>query len=202
MEDISEEIARIYGFDNIEATLPSGSVLQGAQGENQIFTDKIRQALSSLGLCETVSFSFTHPSMFDKLNIPADSELRRAVPIMNPLTDEYPLVRTTLLSSIFEKRYSQFVTEKRRHSVIAVAPVFMPKELPVTEQPLQTLKLAGLCLADAMLSAESENEQVDFYDAKGVVEELLAQLAIGKYTVDAGEHYDASGENGVLQKGP
>ncbi len=203
MEDISEEIARIYGFDNIKATLPSGSVLQGAQGENQTFTDKIRQALSSLGLCETVSFSFTHPSMFDKLNIPADSELRRAVPIMNPLTDEYPLVRTTLLSSIFENVTRNLSRKNEDIQLFEVAPVFMPKELPVTEQPLQTLKLAGAMLGRRdVVGWNQKNEQVDFYDAKGVVEELLAQLAIGKYTVEAGEHYAMHpGKTAFFKKG-
>ena len=203
MEDISEEIARIYGFDNIPSTTPFGSVMQGGQSDKQNFIDRINAVLSGLGLNETVSFSFTHPSMFDKLNIPQDSELRQAVPIMNPLTDEYPLVRTTLLSSVFENVVRNLSRKNDDLKIFEVAPVFMPKALPVTEQPIETLKLAGALLGRRdVIGWNQDNAAVDFYDAKGIVEELLAELSIGKYTVEAGEHYAMHpGKTACFKKG-
>lgn len=203
MEDISEEIARIYGFDNIKPTTPQGRVMQGGQSDKQNFVDRIQAALSGIGLNETISFSFTHPSLFDKLNIPSDSELRRAVPIMNPLTDEYPLVRTTLLSSIFENVARNLSRKNDDIKIFEVAPVFLPKALPVTEQPIQILKLAGAMLGRRnAVGWNQDNAMVDFYDAKGVVEELLAQLSISKYTVEAGEHYAMHpGKTALFKKG-
>ncbi|MBQ9616441.1 MAG: phenylalanine--tRNA ligase subunit beta, partial [Selenomonadaceae bacterium] len=124
MEDLSEEVARIYGFENIPSSLPHGRVMQGRQSDVQNFTDKIKSVLAGLGMNEELSFSFTHPSMFDKLQIPADSPLRQAVPIMNPLTDEYPLVRTTLLSSIFENTVRNFSRKNEDIRLFEVAPVF------------------------------------------------------------------------------
>ncbi|MBQ9496397.1 MAG: phenylalanine--tRNA ligase subunit beta, partial [Selenomonadaceae bacterium] len=106
-DDLSEEVARIFGFDKIPSTLPKGNQ-QGRQSAAQNFIDKIKNILAGLGMCEELSFAFTSEAMFDKMRVLADSQLRRAVPIMNPLTDEAPLLRTTLLASIFENAARNF----------------------------------------------------------------------------------------------
>lgn len=203
MEDLSEEVARIYGFENIPSSLPHGRVMQGRQSDVQNFTDKIKSVLTGLGMNEELSFSFTHPSMFDKLQIPADSPLRQAVPIMNPLTDEYPLVRTTLLSSIFENTVRNFSRKNEDIRLFEVAPVFYPKALPIAEQPREVLKLAGLIMGRRnALGWNQGKEEVDFYDMKGIVEELLAQLSIANYTVEAGEHHAMHpGKTALFKKG-
>lgn len=202
MDDLSEEVARIYGYDKIPATLPKGSQ-QGRQSQFQNFTDSIKNILASLGMNEEISFAFTHPDMFDKLQIPADSELRRAVPIMNPLTDEYPLLRTTLLSSVLENAARNFSRKNSDLRLFEIAPVFFPKNLPVTELPHEVQKLVGLIMGRREPKGWAQNSaEVDFYDMKGVVEELLAQLTISNYTVEAGEHYALHpGKTAVFKKG-
>ncbi len=203
MEDISEEIARIYGFENIASTLPFGRIMQGAQSNKQNFIDHVKAVLCSLGMNEISSFSFTHPLMFDKMNVPEDSYLRKAIPIMNPLTDEYPLVRTTLLSSVFENICLNLSRKNEDLKIFEIAPVFFPKALPVTEQPEQVLKLAGALLGRRdVIGWNQNNELIDFYDAKGVIEELFAEIKIGKYTVEAGEHYVMHpGKTALFKKG-
>ncbi|MBR0062308.1 MAG: phenylalanine--tRNA ligase subunit beta [Selenomonadaceae bacterium] len=201
-EDLSEEVARIFGFDKIPSTLPKGSQ-QGHQSAAQNFIDKIKEILSGLGMSEELSFAFTSEQMFDKMQIPADSELRKAVPIMNPLTDEAPLLRTTLLASIFENAARNFSRKNEDVRLFEVAPVFFPKSLPVTEQPVEKQKLAGLLMGRREPKGWSQNPaQVDFYDAKGIVEELLAGLSIANYFVEAGEHYALHpGKTAVFKKG-
>lgn len=201
-EDLSEEVARIFGFDEIPSTLPKGNQ-QGRQSATQTFIDKIKAILSSLGMCEELSFAFTSEAMFDKMQIPADSELRRAVPIMNPLTDEAPLLRTTLLASIFENAARNYSRKNEDVRLFEVAPVFYPKALPVTEQPIEKQKLAGLLMGRREPKGWSQDSaQIDFYDAKGIVEELLAGLSIGNYFVEAGEHYALHpGKTAVFKKG-
>ncbi|MBR0260640.1 MAG: phenylalanine--tRNA ligase subunit beta [Selenomonadaceae bacterium] len=201
-DDLSEEVARIFGFDTIPSTLPKGNQ-QGRQSATQTFIDKIKSILSSLGMCEELSFAFTSEAMFDKMRIPADSELRRAVPIMNPLTDEAPLLRTTLLASIFENTARNFSRKNEDVRLFEVAPVFFPKALPVTELPLEKQKLAGLLMGRREPKGWSQNPaQVDFYDAKGIVEELLAGLSINNYFVEAGEHYALHpGKTAIFKKG-
>ena len=201
-DDISEEIARIYGFDKIPSTLPKGNQ-QGRQSATQNFIDKIKNILSGLGMCEELSFAFTSEAMFDKMRVPADSELRRAVPIMNPLTDEAPLLRTTLLASIFENAARNFSRKNEDVRLFEVAPVFIPKALPVTELPLEKQKLAGLLMGRREPKGWSQDAaQIDFYDAKGIVEELLAGVEISNYFVEAGEHYALHpGKTAVFKKG-
>ena len=201
-EDLSEEVARIFGFDKIPSTLPKGSQ-QGHQSAAQNFIDKIKEILSGLGMCEELSFAFTSEAMFDKMQIPADSELRRAVPIMNPLTDEAPLLRTTLLASIFENAARNYSRKNEDVRLFDIAPVFFPKSLPVTEQPIEKYKLAGLLMGRREPKGWSQNSaQIDFYDAKGIVEELLAGLSIANYFVEAGEHYALHpGKTALFKKG-
>lgn len=201
-EDLSEEVARIFGFDKIPSTLPKGNQ-QGRQSDTQNFIDRIKNILSGLGMSEELSFAFTSEAMFDKMQIPADSELRKAVPIMNPLTDEAPLLRTTLLASVFENAARNFSRKNEDVRLFEVAPVFLPKNLPVTEQPIEKQKLAGLLMGRREPKGWSQNSaQVDFYDAKGIVEELLAGLSIANYSVEAGEHYALHpGKTAIFKKG-
>ena len=202
-EDLSEEVARIVGFDKIPSTLPIGVTSQGHQSDMQNFVDKIKSALVTLGMNEELSFSFTNPTMFDKMNVPQDSELRQAVPIMNPLTDDYPLLRTTLLSSVMENAARNYSRKNEDVRLFEVAPVFYPKALPITEQPIETLKLAGLIMGRREPKGWSQNAaEVDFYDMKGIVEGLFEQIEIDKYTVEIGEHFAMHpGKTAVFKKG-
>ena len=177
MADISEEIARLHGFDKIKSTLPNGVSMQGTQSAKQTFIDKVKASLSSQGLYETISFALTNEETFNKLNIPQDSPLRKAVPIMNPLSDEYPLVRTTLLSSIFDNLARNLARKNDDVALFEVGSVFFPKALPVTELPDEVVKIAGAITGRRNAQGWNQtNDMVDFYDAKGIIEELLANL--------------------------
>ena len=204
MEDLSEEIARIYGFDNIHAGKPQGCMVQGRQSERQEFIDMSRLCLSYMGMSEELSFSFTSPDMLDKMNLPADHELRKAIPIMNPLTDEYPLVRTSLIASVLENAVRNISRKNEDLKLFDIAPVFYPKQLPLTELPTEAVKIAGLmCGRRYPLGWNNDNNaQIDFYDAKGIVEEYLDKITVNRYTVEAGEHYAMHpGKTALFKKG-
>lgn len=203
MADISEEIARLHGFDKIKSTLPNGVSMQGTQSAKQTFIDKVKASLSSQGLYETISFALTNEETFNKLNIPQDSPLRKAVPIMNPLSDEYPLVRTTLLSSIFDNLARNLARKNDDVALFEVGSVFFPKALPVTELPDEVVKIAGAITGRRNAQGWNQtNDMVDFYDAKGIIEELLANLRVTSYTVEAGTHYAMHpGKTALFKKG-
>lgn len=203
MADISEEIARLHGFDKIKSTLPNGVSMQGTQSAKQTFIDKVKASLSSQGLYETISFALTNEETFNKLNIPQDSPLRRAVPIMNPLSDEYSLVRTTLLSSIFDNLARNLARKNDDVALFEVGSVFFPKALPVTELPDEVVKIAGAITGRRNAQGWNQtNDMVDFYDAKGIIEELLANLRVTRYTVEAGTHYAMHpGKTALFKKG-
>ena len=203
MEDISEEVARLYGYDNIAARLPSGAVQQGRQSEMQDFVDTMRTALASLGMTEELSFSFTSEKILDQLCVPSDSPLRQAVPILNPLTDEYPLVRTTLLTSILENAARNIARKNMDLRLFDIAPVFFPKALPVTELVSEHLMIAGLMTGRrSPIAWDTDNEDVDFYDLKGVAERFLAAIGVQKYTVECGRHFAMHpGKTAFFKKG-
>lgn len=203
MADISEEIARLHGFDKIKSTLPNGVSMQGTQSAKQTFIDKVKASLSSQGLYETISFALTNEETFNKLNIPQDSPFRKAVPIMNPLSDEYPLVRTTLLSSIFDNLARNLARKNDDVALFEVGSVFFPKALPVTELPDEVVKIAGAITGRRNAQGWNQtNDMVDFYDAKGIIEELLANLRVTRYTVEAGTHYAMHpGKTALFKKG-
>lgn len=203
MEDLSEEIARIYGYDNIASTTPRGNIMQGVQSDVQSFVDRLKLALSYMGMCEELSFSFTSESMFDKMDLPADSPLRKAIPILNPLTDEAPLVRTSLIASILENTMRNLSRKNEDIKIFDIAPVFYPKALPLTELPREVLKVAGLMMGRRNdVNWSTDNAVIDFYDAKGMVEELLDILRIGRYQVEAGEYTAMHpGKTALFKKG-
>lgn len=203
MEDLSEEIARIYGFDNIASSTPWGNVIQGGQKPTQQFSDGVKLALSHMGMCEEVSFSFTRADIFDKMELPADSVLRKAIPIMNPLTDEFHLVRTTLLGSVLENAVRNLSRKNEDIKIYDVAPVFYPKELPLTELPREVIKVAGLMMGRRNpVGWSNDSAPIDFYDAKGIVEDLMTMLEIHRYQVEAGEYTAMHpGKTALFKKG-
>ena len=203
MSDIAEEISRIYGFNRIASTLPDGSMMQGGQSEEQSFVDRVKDILVAAGMNEIISFSFTHPQTFDKLNIPVDSQLRQAVEIINPNTDEFPLLRTTAVSSVLETIARNLSRKNEDLKIFEIGSVFTPKALPLTELPIEKLMLCGALTGKRTDIAWNQGKDtVDFYDAKGVIEALFERLGIQKYTVQAGEHYAMHpGKTALFMKG-
>ena len=94
----------MYGYDRIPATLPYGQSTQGIRTGEQLFMKRIRDYLAGAGLYEVVTYSFIHPRVFDRMNLPQDSLLRNAVKIQNPLSEEHSVMRTMMLPGLLEIR--------------------------------------------------------------------------------------------------
>ena len=93
--DIAEEVARFYGYDKIPTTLPSGEATTGKLSFEERIEQKARDIAEYCGFSQGMSYSFESPKVFDKLLIPADSKLRKTVTILNPLGEDYSIMRTT-----------------------------------------------------------------------------------------------------------
>ena len=98
--DIAEEVARFYGYDRIPTTLPSGEATTGKISFKERVEQKARDIAEYCGFSQGMCYSFESPKVFDKLLIPADSELRRTVTISNPLGEDYSVMRTTSLNGM------------------------------------------------------------------------------------------------------
>ncbi len=166
MNDIAEEVLRIYGYDKISSTQMRGETTQGGRSPKQAFLVDVENALYGMGVDEIQTFSFISPKYYDKINMPADSALRRSVVISNPLGEDTSVMRTTTLPSMMETlaRNANFNNENVR--LFELGSVYLPDE-DVAKLPYEGRTVTLGMYGDA-----------DFYTVKGVIENLLALAAI------------------------
>lgn len=173
--DLAEEVARFYDYNNIKPTLLEGKASTiGGKTRKQKITDIISQTMLSCGLSETYTYSFTSPKVFDMINLPADSPLRKAIVISNPLGEDYSIMRTTTIPDmmkILAVNYNRRVEEAR---LFEMSNVYIPRDLPLTELPDERL----------VLTIGMYGEGIDFYDLSGVIEELMDVLGIKEYELE------------------
>ena len=169
--DISEEIARFYGYDKIPVTAIRGTA-QGHLTEQQKFERTVSNTLLSQGLYEIMTYSFISPKYYDKIRLPEDSPLRKCVTIQNPLGEDTSVMRTTTLPSMLEILAKNYNNRNESAALFELSPEYIPTENPLPDENVQvTLGMYG--------------EQYDFYSLKGVVEALLDVLGIADYDVSA-----------------
>ena len=166
MNDIAEEIIRIYGYNTIESSMINGSMTQGGRTPKQSFTVSCENALCGMGLSEIQTFSFISPKYYDKIRLPEDSPLRKSIVISNPLGEDTSVMRTVATPSMLEvlARNNNFNNENV--ALYEIATVYIPDEDPTklpAEKKVITLGMYGDC---------------DFYKLKGVCENLFAMAGI------------------------
>ncbi|MBR0469659.1 MAG: phenylalanine--tRNA ligase subunit beta, partial [Clostridia bacterium] len=130
--DIAEEVARFYGYDKIPTTLLSGEATCGMKNDRQKAQDAIGESLNAQGMYEIYTYTFVSPSIFDKLNIPADSDLRNVVKITNPLGEDTSVMRTTTIASMLEILARNYNYRNAAAKLYEIGKVFIPtgEELP------------------------------------------------------------------------
>lgn len=167
-EDIAEEIARIYGYDKIPTTIFKVSTEREPKYKNELLTDKVIEIMVASGVNQSISYSFVSPKVFDKVNIPVDSELRNIVKIKNPLGEDYSVMRTTTLPSIMESLGRNYSRNNDYVRLFEIGRIYLPnedeKQLP-TEKNVLTIGIYGDC---------------DYLDLKGIVENIIDGLGISK----------------------
>ena len=177
--DISEEIARMHSYDKIKSHLPVLAMAQGKQDILEDVRDIVVDSMAESGLDEVVTYSFVHPQIFDKLLLPKDDKRRLAIKIKNPLSDDFSIMRTTMLPSLLNTAAYNLAHQIESVKIFEVGRTFMPKALPLTDFPQENLILC------AVLSGRRDDlnwthgkDNVDFYDMKGVVEALFEKLNV------------------------
>ncbi len=185
--DLAEEVARLYGYNNIPATYPAAQII-GRLTPEQEFSGQIRKILLGLGLSEIITYSFHGEKMFDRLNIPAGHELRQAVRMKIPLSEEGSMMRTTLLPGVLETLSYNASRNHHDLQVFELAHVYHPTDQD-GELPNEPLCLAGGLSGRVSEPGWNQSErEVDFYDGKGLLETLLAHLRVEGVSFRRGEH--------------
>lgn len=173
-EDLIEEIARIYGYHNIEPKPLEGSLSVGGRSEIRNLERRVKNVLLSLGFNEFMTYSFVSPRNFDKLNLSSDDELRKVVKIINPLGEEYSIMRTTLTSNMMEVLSNNIHKGNQNVAGFEFGNTFIPKEND--ELPKEVTKLS-IGFYDVG----------DFYFLKEVLRKALWQIGIENFEIKRAE---------------
>lgn len=179
MPDIAEEVARIYGYDFIPNTTPWANLNSGTMSDKKLLTKAIRQTLVTQGLSEIITFSFMHTDSLKKLLIPETDSRYQAVPILNPITEEFPVMRTTLIPSMLDTAARNLAQKNHDLWSFEAGAVYEPKALPITELPVEKYHVSGFMMGKTTdLQWAQPQRDTDFYDVKGVLEAVLKELRI------------------------
>ncbi len=161
--DLAEEVMRIYGYDHIVGTAMKGEVARGRKLPERIKADMLKSLLCANGANEITTYSFISSSALDTLRLSADDVRRNAIKLINPLGDEYSVLRTQLITSmltVLATNINRKITEGR---FFEVSKLFIPKSLPLTEQPIEA----------PALSIGIYGKDEDFFTLKGIIEDIM-----------------------------
>ncbi|WP_305041401.1 phenylalanine--tRNA ligase subunit beta [Geoalkalibacter sp.] len=182
--DLMEEVARLKGYDHIPTTMPQGRILCHREPPLRRLERRLRDAVIACGFNEVINYSFNNAALLDRLELGADDSRRSQVRLLNPLNEDQSVMRTTLVPSLLQTMAQNLAYRSTTDlRLFELRPVFLPcesEELP-KENPRLT---AVMCGRRSPLGWSQGGENVDFYDLKGVVEELLGLLRLPRLTWD------------------
>lgn len=181
LADLAEEVARFYGYDNIPTTLPNGEATTGKLTFKLRVEEVARDIAEFCGFSQGMSYSFESPKVFDKLLLPADAAERNVVEIMNPLGEDYSIMRTTSLNGMLTSLATNYNRRNKDVRLYELGNIYLPKQLPLTELPEERMQFT--------LGMYGKG---DFFNMKGVVEEFFEKIGMKQketYDPNAGKPY-------------
>lgn len=191
MPDIAEEIARIVSYDNIAPTIPVAILSSGGMTPKKALTKEVTHYLAHAGLSQIITFSFMHKDGLTNMMLPEGDNRYTAIPILNPISEEFPYMRTTLVPAVIEAAKRNIAQQNKDLWLFETANVYEPKELPLTEVPHERPMACGIMMGKVTEAAWNQAQRdTDFYDVKGVVDGLLAKLGLTQYDIQpSSENY-------------
>ncbi|HTG71793.1 MAG TPA: phenylalanine--tRNA ligase subunit beta, partial [Candidatus Udaeobacter sp.] len=175
--DLIEEVARLHGYDEIPTTLIHGDVVPGSLTKPQAIRRELRKRLSDAGLHEVVSYSFTGPER-TKL-FPALAEHTNPVRLAMPMSEDRSVLRTTLIAQLLETAAYNRNRKNESAALFEIGSVFHTDEEQLTRLPHEKHRFAALLTGNRSESQwNAKASQVDFYDAKGILETIFAVLGL------------------------
>ena len=184
MPDIAEEIARIVSYDNIAPTIPVAILSSGGMTPKKALTKEVTHYLAHAGLSQIITFSFMHKDGLTNMMLPEGDNRYTAIPILNPISEEFPYMRTTLVPAVIEAAKRNIAQQNKELWLFETANVYEPKALPLTEVPHERPMACGILMGKANQAGWNQAERTtDFYDVKGVVDGLLAKLGLTQYNI-------------------
>lgn len=177
--DLIEEVARLFGYNNIPTTLPEGASSEGRKTKPQIVVDNVIDTMTGCGLNEIVTLSFMNPRTFEFLNLPPDHSTRNAVFVQNPLSEEQGVLRTTMIHGILDIMSRNRARKNEDLAFFEVGRIFIP--VVGEKLPSERLTLSAGVLGKTSGGWQFKASEMDFYYLKGILETLFDSLNITKF---------------------
>ena len=181
--DLIEEIARIYGYDQIKPTLFKTTIAQKGKSFRLRLIDQIREILIGCGLNEVVTYSFISPEIFDKIRIPKGHKLRNAVKIKDPLTKDCSLMRTSLIPSLLEVIKWNINRQAEIVKIFEVGKIYLPYPGKLNSLPLEKIIIGGAITKLGRGDIWTKSFSLDIFDVKGLIETILQDLNVKNWEV-------------------
>lgn len=175
--DLVEEIARLNGYDRIPVTIPKGSPSLERASKEFLLERRAAEVLIHHGYHEVITYSFTSSTSSDLINLSPDDPRRNHLQILNPLSEDFSVLRTTLVPGLLETAGYNVSRKNPNLKLFELKKVFLPQE--GEKLPREVKYLAGLAMGfDQDPHWASSPRLIDFYDIKGCIEDLLEVLQI------------------------
>lgn len=172
--DMAEEVARFYGYDKIPVTLPSGESTSGKLSFKLRVESVAREVAQFCGFSQSMNYSFESPKAFDKLLVPENSDLRQAIRILNPLGQDFSIMKTQALNGMLTSLATNYNRKNKNVRLYEIGNIYIPKALPLAELPDERTQFTLGMYGDG-----------DFFTMKGVVEEFFEKAGLdGRITYD------------------
>lgn len=167
--DLIEEVARIYGYNNFDSTPPVSSLKRGKYNFYQKTVKNLRQSLCSIGLNEVINYSFMSKALFKKFKLNLENEYKDAVEVLNPITEDFKLLKSSLLPAMVKNVKSNINYNIKNVSIFEISKVFRKNK--DSKIPIET-NMLGIMLAGVsnIKSWAEEERYYDYYDLKGILE--------------------------------
>lgn len=180
--DLVEEVARLYGYDNIPTTLPCGQSTQGKKTREQKLDYRLRSVLVAQGMMEVITYSFINPRHLDWVKIPEGHQLRDTVKVKNPLSEEQGIMRTILLPGLLEAVQKNLNKRNKNFKLFEIGKVYNNAGFPDKKDlPQEKWTIGGITTGSKEKNWLYGEEEYDFFYLKGVIENLLDVLRIDDY---------------------
>ncbi|WP_284286312.1 phenylalanine--tRNA ligase subunit beta [Alicyclobacillus fastidiosus] len=176
--DLVEEIARLYGYDNIPSTLPTGPVTTAARDARQRLLEHVRNALVTRGMYEVRTYAFTSPEVYEALGLEEGHPLRKMIPLAYPMSDERRVLRTHMLPSLGEVARHNLSHRVDGGAIFEFGRCYEAREWPIQTQPREREVIAMMWFGSVPDSLYERARAYDFFDAKGAIEQLVTGLGI------------------------
>jgi len=178
-EDLSEEIARLWGYNNIQTSYPPVPAKGKRLDPKITLREKIRQIMTGASFFEAINYNFINENSCDRLNLAEDDKRRQVETILNPISDQMSVLRSSMVPGLLETMKKNIAQQSTTLNLFEIGKIFYAVQKGLL--PEENEMVAGLMTGNRCDQTwYSKKCEIDFFDLKGVMESFFKSLMIEK----------------------